>query len=270
MRRMITSILVAYTLLLVGCVVLQRRLIYHPAQLSIDEAVACAERTPLTPWRNSSGAIIGWRTRHASPGAQPLLVMHGNAGCALHRAYFVDALAAAGLAERFALHILEYPGYGARPGAPTEHALVAAAAEAVEILSQTHPQPVILIGESLGTGVAASVARAHPAQVAGLMLITPFDSLAAVGQSQMFFLPVHLILLDRYDSASNLASYTGPVAIIVAARDEVIHPRFGVRLHNRLTTNRKRLWTLEGAGHNTIPFEAPWFRECLEFLTARE
>ena len=159
-----------------------------------------SNRTPrgkgLLPWLDVDGNFIGWRSRQGA--GIPVLLLHGNAGHSLHRSYFVSRLRDAGVAPP--IFILEYPGYGARPGTPTESNLVAAAVKAIDLLDQ----PVILVGESLGTGVACGAASQRPGSVRGLLLITPFDSLIAVAKKHYPWAPVSLILRDRYESSRAL------------------------------------------------------------------
>ena len=93
---------------------LERRLLYFPERSEEPAALARAARLGLEAWRAADGSLRGWRT---PPGEAPrgrVLVLHGNAGAALDRAYYVAALCPRGLSAA----ILEYPGYGARPGSP--------------------------------------------------------------------------------------------------------------------------------------------------------
>ena len=101
----------------------QRSLIYYPAHARLETLEPLAEREGLLAWRDAEQRFIGWRTRHGQ--GRPVLILHGNAGHALHRSDVVARLRDAGVGAPF--YILEYPGYGARPGTPTEDSLVAAA-----------------------------------------------------------------------------------------------------------------------------------------------
>ena len=105
---------------------------------------------------------LHWLAQQQGAGI-PVLLLHGNAGHSLHRSYFVSRLRDAEVTAP--IFILEYPGYGARPGKPTESNLVAAAVKAIDLLDQ----PVILVGESLGTGVACAAASQRPRSVRGLL-----------------------------------------------------------------------------------------------------
>ncbi|MBU1692436.1 MAG: lysophospholipase [Verrucomicrobia bacterium] len=247
----------------------QRQYIYYPVKRPESELAELAGRMGLSMWRDGEGAFTGWRTRRsllAAP-AYRAVVFHGNAGFALHRKYFVDGFSAAGDGLAWEVLLFEYPGYGARAGVPSEPNIQQAAATAVEALLAEDERPLFLVGESLGSGVAAHIAARFPERVAGLLLVTPFTSLADVAAHYYPFLPVRWLLRERYDAAGDLARYAGPVAVLLAGRDDVIPVRFGQRLFDGYS-GPKRLWVQEAATHNTLDYDphAAWWREVTGFL----
>jgi len=255
------------------CLVLflmQRRMMYFPTQLSEDRALLQASAEGLEPWRDVSGRLLGWRCRH--PGAAPqvrLLVLHGNAGMALDRTYFAAAFHGPSVALPIDLYVLEYPGYGPRKGEPSERTLVQAAVEALDALASRGPTPIWVLGESIGSGVACQLAAARPGRVAGLVLVTPMDRLASVQRHHYPWIP-GLLLRDRYDSEAALRGFSGPVAFLVAGRDEVVPAALGLRLHGGFG-GRKRLWVESEAGHNTLDYRPgrPLWGELIAFLAGR-
>jgi uncharacterized protein len=122
---------------------------------------------------------------------------------------------------------------------------------AMEQLQARRAAPVLLLGESLGSGVAAHVAAALPEQVAGLLLVTPFQSLLAVARHHLPWLPVSLLLRDRFESGQLLADYVGPLVIVTASDDNIVPARLALPLKE---AHRGPLphWQQEGAGHNTL------------------
>jgi hypothetical protein len=117
------------------------------------------------------------------------------------------------------------------PACPREASLVA---DAEETLGRAHRQfgaPVLVIGESLGAGVASAVAPRQQAAVAGLLLITPWDRLDHVAAHHYPWLPVRWMLRDRYDSVEHLKAFDRPVVVVVAERDSIVPPQFGTALH---------------------------------------
>jgi pimeloyl-ACP methyl ester carboxylesterase len=194
------------------------------------------------------------------------MVLHGNAGYALHRVYYARGFAA--LDEGWQVFLFEYPGYGARDGSPSEEAIKRAALAALQrLLDEDDARPVYLVGESLGSGVAAYLAAEYSAQVAGLLLVTPFTSLVDVAAHHYPVLPVRLFLRERYDNREALARYGGPVAFLLAGRDEIVPTRLGRELYDRYR-GPKWLRVDENAGHNSLDFRpgASWWRELSSFL----
>jgi uncharacterized protein len=224
----------------------------HPRHLRWN---AISERVCL------SGSInrIGYQ-----PGTSgtPFLILHGNAGFALHRTT---------MARRFAsepgvgtLYLMEYPGYGARKGPPSEKDMVEAASRAVLRIGIETGRAPILVGESLGSAVAGQVAGKHPDAVAGLLLITPMFRLHEVAQHHFWFLPTRWILREKYDNASALATFTKPVALVGAGSDEVVPLDQAKKLLEHLP-GPKRLWVVDGATHNTLDYDPgsePWSEVC--------
>lgn len=243
----------------------QRRLMYFPSRGAEAAALQRAACLGLVPWRNPSGQLLGWR-RSPSYGDRPrVLLLHGNAGDALDRSEYLPVLEAAG----YEGVLLEYPGYGPRAGHPSEASLVAEARSALRQLRLEAPVPVLLLGESLGSGVAVQLAVADPGFVAGLLLSVPFARMSEVAAQHYGFLPMGLLLRDRWDSLGAVQAYPGPVAVLVAGRDEVVGATQGRRLAAGCP-GPVRLWELPQAGHNEVPLipgRPPW-TEMLAFVRA--
>jgi pimeloyl-ACP methyl ester carboxylesterase len=264
--RIVVLIYVGLVVLLAGC---QRRMIYFPAKSSESVLRDRAAQTGWASWEDPEGHLLGWKDLHAPAPTQPvnrLLVFHGNAGFAQHRTYYRDGFGGVGGA-RWEVFVFEYPGYGARPGSPSEQAFATAGREALEFLWQADKRPVFLLGESLGSGVACRLAGEFPDRVAGLILTTPFTSLADVAARQYPVFPVRLLLRDRYDNVKGLGNYRGPMAVLLAGSDEIIPAEFGRRLFDTYD-GPKRLWVQETATHNTLDYnpEMPWWDEVTDFL----
>lgn len=248
---------------------LQRQLIYYPGKAQAEVLENIASRSGLQAWRDTAGEVIGWKTPE-NPGARyRMLVFHGNAGYALDRGYFVSGLRALG--NQWDVFLFEYPGYGAREGTPSEASFKAAAIQALEMLLADDSSPVFITGESLGSGVASYLASAYPDQVAGLLLVTPFSSLTDVAAHHFPYLPVRLLLSERYDSQEALSRYRGPVAFLLAGNDEVVPRKSGQQLYDSYH-GPKWLHVEELAGHNTLPYSpgTPWWDEMARFLTSFE
>ena len=179
---------------------------------------------------------------HAGPGA--VLYFGGNAEDVSSS---VDPLLAA-FPER-EIVMLHYRGYGGSAGTPTEADITADAAGLFDKVHALHPD-VIVIGRSLGTGVAARLASTRP--VARLVLVTPYDSLLGIAQSGFPLFPVRWLLIDKYETWRYVPRITAPVLILRAERDETIPAASTESLRDRFPAGQVQYVVVPGASHNTI------------------
>jgi uncharacterized protein len=245
---------------------LQRQLIYFPNTAGEQDLLRQAARIGVETWRNEQGNAIGWKPVNQHRALKRMLVFHGNAGYALHREYFVAGFQA--LNEEWDIFLFEYPGYGARSGRPSEATFKAGATDALRSLLRSDTQPIYVLGESLGSGVASYLAGTFPEQVAGLFLVTPFSSLADVAAHHYPILPVRTLLSEHYDSVKALSRYKGPVAFLLAGRDKVVPTKLGRQLYESYA-GPKWLRVETHAGHNSISYDpgAAWWGEVSKFLS---
>jgi alpha-beta hydrolase superfamily lysophospholipase len=255
--------LALYALLVFGGLALfQDRLIYHPETTTLAAALADARRDGLAPWP-AADDYRGLVREPRAPARATLLLFHGNAGHAGHRAWYADELAKLGIRTVLA----EYPAYGPRPGHLGEESFVADAVQTLAEVRRRHPGPLILAGESIGAGVAAAAHAKAPDGVTALLLITPFDTLENVARHHFPWAPVRWLLRDRYDNRANLAHWRGRTAVVVAAEDTIVPAPLGRALFGALP-EPKRLWTIAAADHNDWPerVDAAWWLSVTGFL----
>jgi pimeloyl-ACP methyl ester carboxylesterase len=152
--------------------------------------------------------------------------------------------------------LVSYPGYGGSEGAPSAAAITADALRWYDhAVADLKPSQVFVFGRSLGSGPAVQVASVRP--VAGAILVTPFDSLAAVAKRHYGYLPIDLLLKHRFDSDALAPRIVVPLLCIAAERDTVIPPDHARRLYEAWA-GPKHWVSLPGAGHNGTD-EAPAF-----------
>jgi len=237
------------------CVVVaiyQRRLIYIPPVYPSEQVEQMARTAKLERWKDLTGQNIGMkRPSPRQPAEGRVLIVYGNGSCATGCAHYADVIQDI---AAFDVFIVEYPGYADRPGSPNQKSLFRAADEAFQLLATN--RPVYLVGESLGTGVAAFLAGTHPDQIAGVVLFAPYNRLADAAQYHYPMLPVDLLLVDRFPSEDYLRNYHGPVGVLVAGQDQVVPEKFGRRLYDGYA-GPKRLWEFTGDDHGTIMFRLP-------------
>lgn len=118
-----------------------------------------------------------------------------------------------------ALYLVNYRGYGGSTGHPREADLISDAEMVYDWVAARHDR-IVVMGRSLGTGVATALASRRP--VAGLVLVTPYDSIANVAADRYPWLPVRLLIKDPYDSLSRIGKVTAPVLVLIAQHDQSI------------------------------------------------
>jgi hypothetical protein len=260
-RPILLFFLFLYFLLCLVMALAQRSLLYHPHVYTSEQVDKRAQKADLERWVDSSGANIGLkRPAPQQPAEGSVLIAYGNGGTAVGCADYANDIQKVAPMD---IYILEYPGYEDRPGKPTEKSLFAAAHDAFEMLPAN--QPVYLVGQSLGTGVASYLAGTFTNRVSGLVLISPFNSTTAVGQHRYPVLPVWLLLVDRFPSEYYLRNYHGKVGITVDGLDTVVPEKFGLRLYNGYT-GPKKLWEFPYGGHCEIYFpHTKFWKEAIAF-----
>ncbi|MBI2570462.1 MAG: alpha/beta hydrolase [Candidatus Schekmanbacteria bacterium] len=245
---------------------LAHRLLHYPDQYSLAELERMISRTSLAAWPSPAdprGLLVA--PSGPLPPAGTVAIFHGNAGSAADRTYYAQALLPLG----FRVVLLEYPGYGARLGGLGEDELYRDAVESLQAIRTTWGRPLVVLGESLGAAVAAGAVFRLSGQVDGVVLITPWDDLPTVAQSIYWFLPARWLVPERYDSVAHLRAFPGPLAVVVAGRDEIIPKACSERLF-RTYSGRGRIIHIDGAGHNTWydQTDRGWWRELMSFVTS--
>jgi pimeloyl-ACP methyl ester carboxylesterase len=253
MRRMLTLILLTVAVAYIGfCAVLystQRSFQYFPTPRRLGPAQMAGT------FRNGDTLLQLTVRPHEGPGA--VLYFGGNGEDV--SSSVAPLLAAFPEREIVMLH---YRGYGGSAGRPTEADIAADAAGLFDHVHANHPD-VIVIGRSLGSGVAARLASTRP--VAKLVLVTPYDSLLAIAQRQFWFAPVRWLLIDKYESWRYVPRISAPVLILRAERDELIPAASTEALLARFPAGQAQYAVIAGASHNTIIDDPAYVRSLAAF-----
>jgi fermentation-respiration switch protein FrsA (DUF1100 family) len=189
--------------------------------------------------------VIVWHVP-ARPGRPVILYFHGNG----------DFLA--GLVPRFkamtadgtGLVALSYRGYAGSNGTPSEDGLLRDAAAAHAFAAARYAADrIVAWGFSLGTGVAVALASEQP--VGKLILEAPFTAIVDVAAAHFPFVPIRLLMRDRFRSDQRIARVKVPLLVMHGTSDQTIPIAFGERLF-ALANEPKRLVRLQGGGHNDL------------------
>jgi pimeloyl-ACP methyl ester carboxylesterase len=214
----------------------QRSLLYYP------QPRAKGERSATMPLSVPGAELVISLRAHDGPNA---IVYFGGNGedVAYNLPEFSVAL------PNHALYLMNYRGYGGSTGTPTEQAIHQDAQALFDWVHSRHPH-VVVMGRSLGSGVAIRLASERPA--ARLVLITPYSSIVELGASQFPYFPVRWLMQDKYESWRHAPKITVPTLLIAAENDEVIPRASTEDLYSRFTPGVAALQVIPGVGHNTI------------------
>lgn len=264
LRRLGVVVLALYAVVLVIFKSLENSLVFQPqsaAQAWLAPPSARVEDVRMT--LPTGETIHGWWLPTDDPkptGA--ILICHGNGGNLSHRGRMMADLSAA---TRLPVLIFDYPGYGKSDGMPSEVGCYEAGIEALKwLFDRGIPTAnVVLLGESLGGGVATELAARMPPRA--LVLVKTFTSLPAAAKWHYPWLPTHWLMRNRFDSLAKLPKVSCPVFVAHGTADEVVPFAQAEKLF-AAATGPKRFLPLEGQGHNAW-LTADFHMALAEFLT---
>jgi len=227
---------------------LQRHLVFFPDSTPAPPAADVIAGARDVALHTADGLELGaWFVPASRPTdtGMAVLVAPGNGGNRAGRAGLANELSIRGLA----VLLVDYRGYGGNPGSPSQEGLAADADAAVEALTVLGypPHRTVFFGESLGSGVIASLQVRHPP--AGIVLRSPFPELADVGVHHYRWLPVRALLRDRFPVVEHLAASDVPVTVIYGDRDSVVPPVLSARVADHARSLAERV-VIGGADHN--------------------
>ena len=240
----------------------QERLIFFP-QPVVSTAYLPAEAKPLEIVATDGTRLRGWMRGASAMPAPVVLYFGGNAeevsGTLIDSRWPRD----------WTIVAINYRGYGTSEGAPGESALVADALviyDAIVARPDVDARRIVAFGRSLGTGVAVKLAAAR--SLAGLILVSPFDSLVALGRTHYPWLPVSALLRHRFDSDADARRTQVPLLAIVADRDSII-PHERSRALYDAWAGAKSWLVVPGTDHNTLSVPDAFWGGVAGFLSAR-
>jgi dienelactone hydrolase len=242
------TLILGITLLYAGLVLVtalfQTRMLFpaHMAAANRPPLPPSAERIELTT--PDGQRLVGTRLGNSS-GTKPLLLGFGG------NAWNADAVALTlhGLFPDHEVTAFHYRGYPPSGGTPSAEALFADALTIFDHLQQQHHRDVVAVGFSIGSGVAAYLA--HRRTLAGLILVTPFDSLKALAREHFSWAPTGLLLRHHMPTIDLVKDRRTPTALITAGRDTIVPARRSAPLRSAIP-NLVLDRTIVDAGHNDL------------------
>lgn len=224
---------------------LQRHLVFAAPPVVVAPSARGATLLSVPSPEGWTVAALHWP---APAGARTVVHFHGNGEQLAWQVDLGESLHAAG----YGVVAAEYPGYGVmRAVAPTEASLYAAADALLQHLEGPVGIPrerLILLGFSLGTGVASEMARrGHGGHLA---LIAPYTSMLDMGARQAPWLPARWMMRDAFDTWSRAPSIATPTLLLHGDQDDLIPPAMSATLARRFPHARRQL--LPGCHHNDV------------------
>lgn len=255
----IKLLFIVYLLVLVLVYFFQDRMIFMTQPIS-DLYTRQFQRYAIS-FQRDEAVLHGWHIKHAGAESSPLIIYYGGnaeevSGNLLDLIRFPPA----------SLLFINYRGYGSSLGKPTEQALVDDALYIVDEIVKSEgidPQRIVLMGRSLGSGIAVQVAAKR--KVGAVILVTPFDSLVNVARSHYPMFPVGLLIRHRFDSIKHAGDVSVPVLCLMGTADRVIPNRLTERLVNAWKGPIETV-AIEQAGHNDIQLFPEYWSAIGSFL----
>lgn len=258
LRRLLRMVVLFYVFSGIGLYACQRQIQYqpgheNPAPASIGLHGITVEKLTAPDGVN----LVLWYAAPA-PGRPSLLFFQGNAGTIADRAERLAYYQSRGFGAAF----LSYRGFGGSGGQISEKGLIRDARTAYDWLAaRTAPGRIVLVGESLGTGVAVQLAAQLPAgSVGAVVLDAPYASTLGIAEKRFPYLPVALLMKDQFLSINHIASIHAPLLIQHGTADLVVPYTSGQQLFAAAVAP-KTFVPLPGRGHEIIFARDVWQRE---------
>ena len=263
---MVIAVLVMVCIFMIFLYARQESMIFFPQRISQSELTEITRRykdVEDISLKTRDGLIIrGWMVTDPLAKKSPLILYFG--GNAEEVSYLI------GESDKFggwSLALMNYRGYGLSEGKPGESALLNDALTIYDYFSHrddVNPERIIVMGRSLGSGVAVYLAQQRA--VKGLILVTPYDSMTSLVQEKFPCLPVSLLLKHRFDSLSRAPSIKAPLLALVAREDRIVPLSHAKRLVDKWRGQRK-LEVLEGVDHNTVDLNPLYWKMIKDYLS---
>ncbi|MCK3777610.1 alpha/beta hydrolase [Ensifer sesbaniae] len=231
-------------LLLLGFIYLSQRTLLYPGaeDIAAPERASWGENVSV---KTPDGETLHGLYSEGNPDRPSVLLFFGNGDRVDNYGFLAQALAARGIG----LLAISYRGYPGSTGSPSENGLLTDGIAAFDWLASRVKGGIVVLGRSLGTGVAVNTATQRPAT--GMILVSPYLSVQSVAQARYPFLPVSLLIKDSFRSDLKIAAVKQPKLFIHGRLDDSIPLTSGEALY-RIAAEPKQMLVGERSGHNDI------------------
>jgi len=219
--------LLSYFFIVILVYTFQRNLLYHPSENNYygDDLLVSVERVKIKTQDNIE--LLSWYHNKDINNYKTILFFHGNAGSLENRIHKINHFK--NMNVNFLL--VAWRGFSGNKGQPTEEGLYEDARSAVSWLKSKGvlEKNIVLYGESLGTGVATEIAQDN--NFAGIILESPFTSMIEAGKNVYPYLPVKLLLKDKYESYKKIKKIKIPILIMHGEVDNIVPFYMGKKMY---------------------------------------
>ncbi|MDB2345119.1 alpha/beta hydrolase [Candidatus Pelagibacter bacterium] len=225
----VSSVVLAYFIIILFVYFYQRNLLYHPSENNYLNDKITFNYEEIFIETDKKIKLKSWFIKKDLDKFKTILIFHGNAGNLFNRVYKLNEL------NKLDVNILliSWRGFSGNKGKPTEKNLYRDADESVKWLNNQGviSKNIILYGESLGTGVATELGTSNA--FGGIILESPFTSIANAAKIYYPYLPVSIILKDRYDSLGKIKNINIPIFIMHGKMDNIVPQQMGLELFEK-------------------------------------
>ena len=235
---------IIYFSILILTYVFQRNLLYHPSENNYygDKIIVPIEKVRIKTRDNIE--LLSWYHNKNLDNYKTILFLHGNAGSLENRIHKINHFKD----MKVNFLIVAWRGFSGNKGEPTEEGLYEDARSAINWLKLkgVKENNIIVYGESLGTGVATEIAQNR--NFGGIILESPFTSMIDAGKDKYPYLPVRLLLKDKYESDKKIKNINIPILIMHGKIDNIVPFSMGKKMYE-LANNPKYSYFSEYDDH---------------------
>ena len=221
------GIIIIYTSVLIVLFIFQRNLMYHPNENNYfgDKLEVEIEKVKITTSDNLN--LLGWFHNKDLKKFKTIVYFHGNAGNLENRIYKLNHFK--NMDVNFL--IIAWRGFSGNNGKPSEKGLYEDGKSTIEFLKNlgVNEKDIIIYGESLGTGIATEIAQND--KFAGLILETPFTSMVAAAKNFYPYIPVGLLLKDKYKNDKKIKNINIPLLVMHGEADQIVPFWMGKKIY---------------------------------------
>ena len=257
----VSSIIIAYIVVIIFVYFYQRNLLYHPSENNYQNDTIQFNYEEIFIKVNDEIKLKSWIINKDLKNFKTLVFFHGNAGDLSNRIYKLNEL------DKLDINILliSWRGFSGNEGYPTEKNLYKDAEAAIKWLNKkkVSNSQIILYGESLGTGVAVEIASKN--NFNSIILESPFTSIENSAKIYYPYLPVKFLLKDRYDSISKIKKINSPILVMHGRKDDIVPFFMGKKLFEKANSPKDSYFT--DIDDHMMEFNSQLLNKIKDFIT---